>query len=195
MRTFTLLAAAGAALSLCACAAVTEAPVGAYAVAPGYQVSLGMAWSDISKVQPLRSPKVRVLSVDGPFLDRLFVSEGLSPGEGLVRKPDQEHRVPLFRADMTPREQVEFVSDSVAAMGLRRVEAADLKPATLAGGPAVRFALSALTEEGLETSGAATVAQVKGKLYVILFLAPKEHYFEALRPEVEKVMESARLTG
>ena len=57
----------------------------------------------------------------------------------------------------------------------------------------MRFDLTARTAEGLEVSGTAQVAQKDDKLFLILYLAPTEHYFAALLPEVESVMNSMRI--
>lgn len=186
-----LLAPALAALSLAACTTVTDAPAGGFALGE-HEVTLGREWSDVAIM--MQAPKgVHVLSVDGPWLDRFYLTEGLSPGEPLVRAASREHPNPVFRADMSPQEQVEFVSDSVAALGYVRVETKGLRPATFAGAPAVRFDLVAATKEGLDISGTGETVMVNGKLKVMLYLAPREHYYASLLPEVESVMRSARV--
>lgn len=184
-------AAAIAALALSGCAVVTEAPAGAFALGPAHQVTLGRTWSDVGLL--LGAPRnVKVLSVDGPWLDRLYLTQGLAPGEGLLRRVSREQRVPVFRADMSPREQVELVTDSLAQLDYVRVEAGALRPAQFAGARALRFDITAATKDGLEVAGAAQVAVVGGKLFVQLYVAPKEHYFGSLLAEVEAVFASGR---
>lgn len=189
LKTALLIAAAG--LSLTACVAITSAPAGRLS-GKDYETTLGREWSDISAVTPGRAKKVRVLSVDGPLLNRLYLTEGLAPGEYLIKPAAREKPTPLVRSGMSVSERIEFVAESVAAMDYQRVETARPRPAKFGEADAVRFDLTAKTAEGLDMSGTALAAEHGGKLHVILFLAPTEHYFGAGLKEVESIMGSAR---
>jgi hypothetical protein len=185
------LAALGATLALAACAAVSAVPAGPYKVG-SHGMTLDRNWSDISNLQTAKPRKVRLLSVDGPLLNRLYVSDALAPGDFLVKPTARERPTPTYRAGMTPQEHVEFVTDSVSALEYQRVETTNLRPTTFAGGQAVRFDLTGATKEGLDVRGTAQVAERDGRLYVILYLAPAEHYFAANLQHVEAAMASAR---
>ena len=171
---------------------VTSAPVGAFKLSPTYQVSLGREWSDISNIMLARPKNVRLLSIDGPLLNRLYLSDGLTPGQFLVKPATKEKPTPTYHASMSPTELVEFITDSVAALDYQRVETSGLRPAPFGGAQALRFDISAKTQQGLEVSGSAQVADLDGKLYVILYLAPSEHYYRTSLAEVEAIMASAR---
>jgi hypothetical protein len=191
---FSFLKGAAIALTLTvsACATITSAPAGPYKVGAGYTVDLGRRWSDISATVMGAPKKVRLLSIDGALLNRLYIVDGLAPGEFIVRPVRKEQPTPTYRSGMSPTELVEFVADSTAALGYQRVETTALRPGSLGGQDGVRFDLTAQTTEGLETAGTALVAERDGKLYVSLYLAPKEHYYAAYLPEVEKVFSSGR---
>jgi hypothetical protein len=176
---------------LAGCAAITSAPPGPARVG-GTEMTLGRQWSDVSILMPGRSKKVRVLSIDGPLLNRLYVSDGLSPGDYLIRPVQKERPTPMIRTDMTVTERIEFVTDSISAMDYQRVEASRPRPAVLDGSPAVRFDISAKSQDGLDISGAALASEVRGMTYVVIYLAPAEHYFEATLGEVESIMASVR---
>lgn len=179
-------------VGLSACVSVTSAPAGAMKLGAG-QVTLGREWSDISQIMPARSKKVRLLSIDGPLLNRLYVTEGLAAGDYMIRAATKEHPTPLVRADMSVSEQIEFVADSVSAMDYQRVETARPRPVKFGQAPGVRFDITALTKEGLEMKGLGAVARgASGQLYVVLYLAPAEHYFAASLPEAESVIASAQ---
>jgi hypothetical protein len=180
-----------AALALGACVSVVSAPAGPYQVGAA-QVTLGHEWSDISAVMNGRPPKVRLLSMDGPLLNRLYVTDGLAPGEFMVKPTARERPTPTYRAGMSPSERIEFVTDSMAALDYQRVEMDNPRPARFGKADAVRFDLKAKTKEGLDTSATALVAEYKGRLYVVLYIAPTEHYFAAELPEVETVLGSVR---
>lgn len=136
-----------------------------------------------------------MLTIDGWQLNRLYVIDGLKSGDHIVRPASKEKPTPTFKSGMTPIEQVEFVTDSIAAMGYQRVEADGLRPVKVGESQALRADIVAKTPEGLDIAGIAQIAEINGKLYVILYLAPAEHYFEATRAEVESVMASARVVG
>jgi hypothetical protein len=192
---FPTVAGFGLLLLLGGCAAVADAPAGAFKVGDTYQVTLGREWSDISKIMVGRPKGVRLLSIDGPWLNRLYLTDGLAPGDFLVKPAAKERPTPTYQKDMSPSELVEFVADSVAALDYERVETTGLRPATMGGAQALRFDIKAMTREGLEIAGTAETAQMGGKLYVILYLAPAEHYYAASLAEVEAVMASARPAG
>ncbi|MFL5294819.1 MAG: hypothetical protein ACJ798_00415 [Phenylobacterium sp.] len=173
---------------------MTSAPAGAFKVGTtGYQVTLGQEWSDVSQIMNGRPKNVRLLSLDGPALNRLYLSDGLAPGEFLVKPTAKEKPTPTYQKGMSPTELVEFVADSVSALDYQRVETGGLRPTKFAGSQALRFDIKGKTREGLEVAGTAAVAESGGKLYVILYLAPQEHYFQATLPEIEGVMKSASL--
>lgn len=177
--------------TVCACTTISLAPAGPLKLAGGHGVILGREWSDVSAIMPQRQNKVRVLTIDGHLLNRLYIADGLSPGEGLIKAISKERPTPTYHRDMAPNELVEFVTESVAGLGYQRIDSGKLRPGKFGGGDALRFDISGLTESGLEISGSALVAEADGKLYVLLYLAPGEHYFTAILPEVEALMASA----
>lgn len=194
------LRAAAAALTLLAlplagCAVNSVAPAGAYKMVKDYSVTLPDAWSDISNMMLNRPPNVRLLSHDGPLLDRLYLTDGLLAGQVMVKAASKEKPTPTYRAGMAPTEMVEFVADSVAALDYQRVATDALRPAKFGEADAIRFDITAKTSEGLDISGTALVSDRGGKLYVILYLAPTEHYYGAYLASVESIMGSAQPAG
>lgn len=186
-----IAAALAAALMLSACATATSAAAGRYEGAPGIAVTLGREWSDISRYMGNQPRNVRLLSIDGPFLNRLYIVGDLAPDKEFVRPASRETPTPIYRANMSDSELVEFVADSVAALGYQRPETANLRPAQLGQAPGVRFDLTAQTPEGLTISGAGLVARDGDKAQILLYLAPSEHYFARDLAEVEQIFASA----
>jgi hypothetical protein len=181
--------------ALAGCVAQAKlAPAGPFD-ASALHVTLGRNWSDLTPVMRPRPENVHYLSIDGPLLNRLYLGAGLAPGQSLVRPLDRDAPRPTFRADMTDGELVEFVVDCVAAMGYLAPETASLRPQDLGGTLGTRFEINTTTAEGLNVTGTALTARMGERLHVLLFLAPGEHYYGALLPEVESVFGSARLTS
>ncbi len=179
-------------LCVTACAVIPEAPVGPYSVGKSYQVTLAQPWNDVSLIMNARPAKVRLLSLDGPLLNRLYLTDGLVPGDFMVKPAAKERPTPVYRKAMSASERVEFVSDSVAALDYRNVETTGLRPGKFGPHSALRFDLTAQTAEGLNMSGTALISEVDGKAYVLIFLAPSEHFYAAQMAEVENIIASIR---
>lgn len=178
---------------LSACVSITPAPAGPY-VSGAHQVTLGRLWGDSSAFAS-RVKQVKMLTIDGWGLNSLYIIDGLKSGDFMVRSTSKERPTPTYRAGMTPTEQVEFVTESIVAMGYQRVETDGLRPAKIGGADGLRADITAKTQAGLEISGLTQIVEVNGKLYIILYLAPTEHYFEATKAEVESIMASARIAA
>lgn len=189
-RAFVAMAIAGIFATGCVGTAKL-APAGAYN-ATAFSLTLGRDWSDLTPVMQPIPPNVRYLSIDGPLLNRLYLGAGLKPGDSLIKLADKDAPRPTYRADMSDSELVEFVVDCVSALGFQSPEAQDLRTQDFGTLPGVRFDIATRTTEGLNISGTALVARSGDTLNVMLFLAPNEHYYGALLPEVETVFQSAR---
>lgn len=184
------MACAALALVAAGCASIARAPAGPLKVG-ATKVALTRDWNDVTPLLPGQVKKVRVLSIDGPLLNRLYITDGLGPGDRLIKGVAKEKPTPTLRVGMTSAERMEFVADSVAAIGYQRVETVKPRPVRFDGQPGIRFDLTARTPEGLNVAGTAQAAEVAGKTYVVLYLAPAEHYYAATLADVEQVMTSA----
>ncbi|ESQ92004.1 hypothetical protein ABAC460_03650 [Asticcacaulis sp. AC460] len=176
----------------------TLAPAGNYSVKSKYAVTLDRAWSDVSKFPTSgRTPKVRVLTIDGLMLNRLHISDGLTTSEPLVIKPGTRDgkSTPALRGhtNMSLSEQIEFVTQSVTELDYLRVTSSSPKPVTISGVRGVRFELSGKTPDGLNVKGLGQAVSKDGKNYYIVYLAPAEHYYQASLSNVIAVMDSAKL--
>jgi hypothetical protein len=185
-----------AALSLSGCATVSLAPKGNFALGAS-SVTLSRDWSDVSVLYYNRAKKVKILSIDAPGLNRLFISEGLTAKDPLMVHPmkgdNTNAPAPRGKDNMSLQEQIEFVAASLSALEFQKVETSSPKPVTLGAQRAVRFEFTAKTPEGLNIKGVAQAA-AKGNLhYYIVYVAPEEHYFNASLKEVLVTMDSVKL--
>jgi len=188
MKRARALIATLAMLGLAGCVSINRVPAGPVALSKGQSITLQSDWAEVTPVMPQRQNAVRVLSIDGPALNRLYLIQGLPSGQGMVKRIAKEKPVPVFRADLSPTELLEFIADSVTAVGFQRVETSNLRPGRFGGADALRFDLNGVTATGLDVSGTAQVAIVDQKLVGAIFLAPSEHYFPAMMPEIETML-------
>ncbi|MDR3507514.1 MAG: hypothetical protein P4L64_06410, partial [Caulobacteraceae bacterium] len=142
-----------------------------------------------------RSSHVRLLTIDGPLLDRLYMTDGLGAGDYLFKPTAKEAPTPTLHAGMSATERVEFVADSVTALDYKRVETSNLRPGRFLDTDGVRFDITGATKEGLNISGTAVVVEKAGKVYLALYLAPTEHYYAATLDEVESIIKSSQTAG
>jgi hypothetical protein len=191
MMTPSRRALLGAALALPLAACATTTVTGAYRVGRDYSVTLGSSWASL----PYQPRGLHLLTIDGPLLNSLYLTEGLSPGRFIVEPERRDRPTPTYRAGLSSRELVEFVADSVAALGYLDVETVSANPGKIGAADGIRFELAAKTARGLEIRGVGLIAERAGKAYTMFYLAPGEHYFEARLAEVESVFASATLAA
>jgi hypothetical protein len=131
---------------------------------------------------------------NGPYLDGISFVTGLKDGKTLVYQRSRDDRqVPKFRSNMTPPE--------IAAMieSLFRVRAGAVDFRTLALAPRAFMGASGfqldyehLDSDEVRRKGRAVGAVIDGRLYLILFDAARSHYYNALLPDFEAIVSSAR---
>ncbi len=137
-------------------------------------------------------------TLNGPLLDNLTFNGGLRDNRPIVRfqRRSDWRQVPNFRSTMTPQEIAAMVETYFRVRGgVVRFETAALQPRTFLGHPGFQFDYTRLGGDELERRGRAVAAVIDNRLYMILFDAARMHYFPTSLPEVERVIESARLRG
>jgi hypothetical protein len=188
-----LCAAFFLATGACASAPVL-APAGSFGT--GQTVQLDRSWSDLTATWAQNNKKVRLLTIDGILLNRLYVSQGLGAEEPLMIGPQGNSKnrpAPRPAANMSLSEQMEYVSRALVEIGYLRVETKNPRPVTVTGQRGIRFELSMNTTEGLAISGLAQAVNKNGLNYYIIYLAPSSHYYPANLPNAVKVMDSAAI--
>ena len=133
---------------------------------------------------------------DGLSLDTLRFFTAVPEGEPLAEiRGSNEKQVPKFRATMQPQEIVElFENLSVTGLNSGSTFHLDrLVPVKFLGGDGFRFDYS-LTRKGdeLEMKGAAFAAVRDQRLYMMVFQAPKIHYFGKWAAAAEVIAVTAR---
>lgn len=191
----SLLISTAIALSLSACVSgPTLAPKGNFT--QGQSVTLDRDWSNVSTLYIYNNKKVKLLTIDGALLNRLYVTDGLSPEDPFLIGPrgdTKNNPAPRGKANMSLSEQIEFVSRAVSELDYLNVETASPKPVTLSGTKGVRFEMTMRTKDGLNMKGLAQAVSKDSKSYYIVYLAPTEHYYGANLANAVAVMDSATL--
>jgi hypothetical protein len=135
-----------------------------------------------------------VWTIDGLGLNELRFFTGIAPGAPLLSIPGVDKRdLTAYDATMLPNDVMELVATTLGKMGGQQVATTGLRPASFGSVTGFRFDLALATMDGLQIKGEALFAQRRGKLDVVLFIAPAEYYYDRYAPVVEKVFASVRI--
>ncbi|WP_243319692.1 hypothetical protein [Geothrix sp. SG200] len=154
-------------------------------------VRIDGAWSRLEGTQ---QPKHDVWTSEGMPLDQLHFYAGLAEGEAFVVVKDRpaDKPIPRFRKDMQAQDVVEmyeaFASRDGSVFKLEK-----LAPARFADESGFRFEFSRVRKgDEVRTRGVAYGAIHRGELFLMVYEAPRIHYFAKHLPQVEAIAQSAR---
>lgn len=191
-QTFLGLLILPIALLVAACGTSTSrlAAAGPHKVRNAYEVTLNQEWSRFN----LNNGSY-FLTRDGSNLNMIHFTDGLRPGESILVERSKENPVPEYKKGMTPFELIEFMTDTLSALGLQDMKTSDMKPAPFGTETGFSFKFNGAYPNGLFVSGDVLVAEFNNRLYTIFYLAPKEHYYNAYLSDVLALFASVRLVG
>lgn len=158
-------------------------------------VSPTIAWN---RIDARSAASRQVWTNASPLLDQLTLWGGVRDGELLdsweTGVADKQPFQP-FKAGMGPTELRELIEATVA----RRLDGRDFTlisstPAQFAGAPGLRFEYTFLLANGVKMSGLAVASTRDGQLHGVNFVAPSLYYFDAYRPEVERIISGGAAT-
>lgn len=185
---FSLLLA-GLALAGCAPFTLVEdkpVTVGAFTVQPQ------MVWNS----GRTNESHVTLWTVDGLGLNSLLFFSDIGNGDALMELPNTEKKdTRPYSSTMLPDEVAELVGYYFTHTGSRELKLGPVQPVHLGSQQGFRFDATYVTEAGLKMKAMATFAQPNGKLDLILFYAPEEYYFGHMAGPVEKLFETATVSG
>jgi len=155
-------------------------------------VRIDGAWSRLDGTQ---EPKHEVWTSDGMPLDQLHFHTGITEGESLVVVKDRpaDKPIPRFRKDMQAQDVVELY-ESFASRDGSVFKLEKLAPARFADEDGFRFEFSRVRKrDEVRTRGVAYGAIHRGELFLMVFEAPRIHYFAKHLPRVEAIAQSAHV--
>lgn len=190
-------AVVASALAAAGCVSIVAAS-GTYRIGTAYTIQLDRTWSDASALISPNARHVKVFTMNGWALDQLILTDGLPVGQSMVSEVSRNQRrtddkqVPIVRAGMSELELVEFVADSMAFWDMQRITSDAVRPANFGPHEGVAFDISARRPNGLDMQATGVAAQAGDKVYLILFISTREHYFDTLKADVDRIAASVR---
>ncbi len=131
---------------------------------------------------------------DGINLNELTFFGAIEDGEPILRQGwATTEKLPRFKKDMLPTDIAElFEATNRMVLQSSVFKLGKVEPAKLGSHDGVRFGYTyAAQDEDIERRGEATAAIIDGRLYIVNYVAPALHYFDAYLPEVRGMIESA----
>lgn len=156
-------------------------------VGGNYTVSTSTTWSKYEVQQ------IKVLTVDGPGLQSVNISDGISEGEYLFGGNGTDGQPP-YKENLALPEIQDFLLDSLIAVGSEKVTFTEVRPDQFGDWPGLRMEFSFYSKGGLEKRGIMVAAQNSGKLYSITYLAPALHFYDKSKEDVEEIIRSISTT-
>ena len=131
---------------------------------------------------------------NGPYLDGISFVSGLKNGETLVRQTRRDDRqVPKYRSNMTAPEIAAMLESLFRVRGgTVDFRTLGLAPRPFLGPPGFPYDFEHLDGVEVWRRGRAVGANVDGRLYLILVDAARSHYYDAVLPDFEAIVASAR---
>ncbi len=130
---------------------------------------------------------------NGPLLDSVQFITGMPEGKALVkqrRKADQQAMA--FRADMTPTDLVSLIESTYRVRGVTVFTVESVAPEPFLGGTGLKLRYAYAPDDGISRKGSAVMRVIDAKLYLMKLDGVSSHYFDAVLPEFEELVASAR---
>jgi hypothetical protein len=142
-----------------------------------------------------RAPRLEQWTIDGAPLNQLIIVSRIRPREHVflsAKESSWRPDGPWFRAGMRPDEVRDIVLDGLRGAGWANVEGRDLRPVRWGGTPGLRFELDLDNPNGLVYRGIVTAAEREGRLTLLVWMAPAEHYYGRDAEAVGRMFDSLR---
>ena len=179
-------------LALAACQTATEVRQGQSISMGGLSVTPRSGWTQFTNTA-YRAP---VWTADGLDLNLIQFRTGINKGEAvywLARR--SETKFATWDPEMTDFDLADAVAEGYAGIGAVGFESSGLDPTEIDGREALKFSFTYTDPNDLIYDGLAFAIRDRGRLHLILFQAPREHYFAASEAAVRAIFDSVRLTG
>ena len=136
-------------------------------------------------------------TLDGEQLNNVTFFGGIAPGNPLIRERDRKNRpLPDFTSQTLLPEIPELLERTYRAdSDIGTFSVLSVAPARFLAQDGVEFTYSYVDADGLTRLGLARAVIVQGDLFMMLYEAPRLHYYERNLPDFLALLESASLPG
>jgi hypothetical protein len=139
----------------------------------GLQLESSLDWAR------MKTGRGETWTIDGTALNLLGITANVAPDEHVFqgrRRTERRPDGPWYRAGMRPDEIRDIVLDGLREGGWANLASTNLRPATFGEVEGLRFDFTMDRESGLRYAGTAAALEREGRLTVLVWYAPMEHY-------------------
>ena len=140
-------------------------------------------------------PQAEGWTRNGPVLDAIYFFGAVPDGQAIVKqRTEDERKVPIFHASMTPQDLTSMVESAYRIRGgVKIFETTAVKPVTFLGQQGVQFDYTFVNEDSIKRRGRSVMVVAGGKLYVMSLNATALHYFDAALHDFDAMASSASI--
>lgn len=145
----------------------------------------------------MKYPRAQLWTIDGSPLNQfIFISKVRAnehiflSGRERKRRPDG----PWFKPGMRPDEIQNIMLDGWREVGFAKITGSNLRPGKFGNVDGLRFDVEMTSQDGLIYKGTAGAVERNGRLNVMYWLAPQEHYYGRDIAAINKMFDSFRFT-
>lgn len=145
----------------------------------------------------MKYPRAQLWTIDGSPLNQFIFISKVKPNEHVFlsgrerkRRPDG----PWFKPGMRPDEVQNIMLDGWREGGFAQVAGSNLRPAKFGNIDGLRFNVTMTNQNGLIYKGTAGAVERNGRLNVMYWIAPQEHYYGRDISAINKMFDSFRFT-
>jgi len=159
----------------------------------GMQVVTQNHWN---KAPNAPGKSAEVWTIDGHQLNELIFVGEVSDNGSLFKANSKELPMPKFKTGMLPNELEDLVKTSLKNLmgGEIDVDTSSLRPVEVNEQMGFRFNLDFHTPDGLAKRGDVLILENDGKLYSVILIATRLHYFDTLVNEFEGIIQSLKVS-
>ena len=193
MRAAIVLLVTAVGLSGCVNMGYTLVPSGQVAVSQGsIKLHSAGAWNKAPQGQ-FGLAQAEGWTRNGPVLDAIYFVGGLPDGQAIAKqRAEDERKVPVFHATMTPQDLTSMIESAYRIRGgVKIFETTGVKPVTFLGQQGIQFDYTFMNDDSIKRRGRTMIAIAGGKLYVMSLNATELHYFDAALPDFQAMAASA----
>lgn len=182
---------AGLVILLAGCSHYSLKKADTHKIGSSYAIQTPVEWNKFNQ------SKVEIWTRDGTVLNELTLFEGISEGNTLFPIPYWDKKqlalAPKFAPGMRANDVMEFVLASFSQRKVDAIEGHNLRPANFGSLRGFRFEVTYVNQPGMEMKGMLIGAIEEDKLHLVMFNAPKLHFFDRDKELVEQIMGSIEI--
>jgi len=184
------LTTAFAAITLSACVSMSAVPAGVpFKAENAFNVTPSTSWT---RMPDGLNPTVgSALTQDGVPLGAVYLVT-VKNDKAMLDKIKRKN-LPRYTSGSTALEQIDFLKSSMALLGYVDLLTANVAPVVIDGQTGTQFGFTGKYPNGLEMQGDVVIFEANEQLNIVLYSAPKMHYYDKYKNDAQALFKSVRL--